>query len=67
MLGDYEKKIPMGTLDFSPVLVKKQNGMAHKITNLKDRGILLQMSWSPISKTADIQASELPVRWIGDL
>ena len=40
--------------------------MERTITNLKDNGILLQMSWLPISKTADIQYSELPVRWIGD-
>ena len=33
-----------------------------KITNLKDSGILVQMSWLP----ADVQSSELPVRWIGD-
>ena len=36
-----------------------------RITNLKDSGMLLQMSWSPILKTADIQSAEFPVRWIG--
>ena len=45
----------------------KMNGTERTITNLKDSGILPQMSWLPISNTADIQSSELPVRWSGIL
>ena len=45
------------------VLVKRKHGMERKITNLKN-GAILQMSWSPTSKTADLHPSELPVRWI---
>ena len=62
---DFAKRFPLGHLSFLG-LGEEENGMERKITNLKDSGILLQMSWLPISKTADIQHSELPVRWIGD-
>ena len=49
------------------LLVKRKHGMERKITNLKN-GAILQMSWSPTSKTADLHSSELPVRWIvGDV
>ena len=34
----------------------------HKFTNLKDSGILLQVSWWEISKKVDIQYSGPPVR-----
>ena len=40
--------------------------MERKNSTLKDSEIPLQMSCSPISKTADIQSAELPVCWIGD-
>ena len=36
-------------------LAKNQNETERTITNMKDSGIALQMSWSPISKTAGIQ------------
>ena len=47
----------------SSVQEKKKNDMERTITNLKDSGIRLPMSWVQISKTADIQYSELPARW----
>ena len=49
------KEISVGTLVFSRVLAKKKNETERTITNMKDSGIALQMSWSPISKTAGIQ------------
>ena len=60
---DYAKKFRWDIGLFS-VLAKKKMVRNTKLQNLKDSGILLQMSWSPISKTADIQSSELPVRLI---
>ena len=50
------KEMSIGTLVFS----RSWN------VNLKDSGILMEMSCMSISKTADIHSSELSVRWIGD-
>ena len=48
------------------VLVMMKNGTERTTTNLNDKGLVPQISWYPISKTADILFSEHPVRWIED-
>ena len=44
----------------------EENGSERTTTSLKDSGIVPQMSWNPISKTADIQFFAHPVRWTAD-
>ena len=44
-------------------MVKKKNRMERKITNQKDSGILLQLSWSSIS-SADLSNADLLFRTI---
>ena len=46
----------------SSVQEKKKTGMERTLTNVKDRGIWLLMSWWKISKKVDIQYSEVSVR-----
>ena len=57
---NFARKFPLGHGSFLGS-GEEEKGMERKITNLKDSGILLQRSWFPISETADIQSSELPV------
>ena len=61
MVRDYARKVPLGHPSFLGPGEEEENDMERTITNMKDSGILLQMSLLPISKTADIQSSELPV------
>ena len=63
MVKNVAKRFPLGDWSFlGPG--EEENLMEGTITNLKDS--LLQMSWQTISRTVDIQYSELPVRWIVD-
>ena len=64
-VSDFGKRFPFGHRSFL-CRGDEENVMERAIVTPKDKGILLQMSWLPISKTADIQYSELPARWIGD-
>ena len=64
-VSDFAKRFPLGHWSFL-CRGDEENVMESAIVTPKDKGILLQMSWLPISKTADIQFSELPARWIGD-
>ena len=63
---DYAKKDFRRETGLVSLLVMKKMVRSAKTTNLKDNGIVPQMSWNPISKTADIQFSEHPVRWAED-
>ena len=55
VVKDYAKKFPLGHWSVLGLGVQeKWYGTQNYITNLKDSGILLQMSRSPISKTADL-------------
>ena len=64
MVTDYAKKFPLGWSFLGPAEDQKWYGTQNYIP--EGLWILLHMSWSPTSKTADIKSSGLPVHWIED-
>ena len=64
MVRDYAKKFRLGHWSF--LGLGEEEIVWLTFCKLEGQCFPLLMSWSPISKTADIQSSELPVRWIGD-